>query len=554
MLKTDRTFLLTLAAVSLALTLPGLLLLAERWPINPDHILHAIVFKNISIQFWSGDWYPRWLMDANAGLGSQDAIFQPPLHNFFGVFLQWLAPFDTHGFGRLMLVTSFVLFFGGYGCYLWLREYFEQNQAQLGALIYITYPLVSLFLYDYSGFPGIDAIAVFPWMLLLAKKISEDPIKYAPYYAFSQAALIFAHLPSTLVFSGVPWLYAIVSAKSQDRLRVLSLVTLAALAGIALAAIYWAPVMINRSYMRYELYLSGAFDYRNNFIHLFYPFERFSDFDRLYTLCTTVIPFVFCLWDIRKKTPFAQHKTQVFFWLLVFAASIFMTLPASRPIWDHIAILHNLQFPKRFTIVAIPAFVFLITCWLPKLANASLFFTLSTICAIIVFESSAARWYSERMPPYQATMLNKQLIGEWSTVETVWMKNAGIRDLLNPPPRFLSVPPYQTITGVAEITNIAQTPRSFTFHAHVASPSALVALHRYYYPGWIVPDTMPQGISIAEHDALLAVNLPAGDYDVEIDQPWFPGEKLGDLLSGIALVIIGGWILFPKIKRLERHA
>ena len=545
--KSDRFFLLKLAMYAVVLSLPMWYLLAVRWPSHMDYIFHALILKNVSQQVWSGDWYPRWLTDVNAGLGSPVFLFQPPLSYLASILLQWLSPLDRFGLGRFIIIGSFFVFLGGCACYGWLREYFDKKSARYGAAIYITFPYVFDVFYDAFAMAWLAGIMCFPLMLWGATKLAASPLRYGWFYAFAQGILIFAHLPAAFIMSPIAWLYAVITAGPDKRKMVFCCVSAAALLGMMLGSMCLLPYWVNRSNVRYSSMPTGILDFNVNFIRLFYTTGSWFGNFSLSNLLSTLLPLLFCFWEIRKQKPFERNKTQLIFWLAVFIFGMFMLFPISKPVWNSVLMLNYIIFPVRFLTLSFAATVFIIANWLPKLRHAYVYFVLAILSGISTFTGVANVHYTPMPIPRVRNALTEQLM-PWSPYITSWMYNAGIRDSLNPPPRFLSVPPYQTITGSAEITKITQTPRTFTFHAHVTSPNALITLHRYYYPGWIVPDTMPPGISIAEHDALLAVNLPMGDYDVEIDQSWFPGEKLGDFLSGVALVIIVGWITVSRRK------
>jgi len=544
----DRNFLLKIAIYSVGITFPMWFLLAVRWPISGDYTFHSLILNNVSQQIWSGDWYPRWLPDTNAGLGSPVFIFSPPSVYFVGALLQWLAPVDPYGFGRLFLVASFFIFIGGLACYAWLREYFDRKSAHYGTTLYITFPITFFLLYLSFAIPSLSGIMVFPLLLMGATKLAANPLRYGWYYALAQGILTFTHLPSTLMFSGIGWLYAIVIAPPGKRLNVFCCVSTAAALGIMLASMCWVPLWFNTLNVLYDLAFTGGLDYNSNFISLFAADK--TDVGRnlggMLRPLIIVVPTFFCLLNIRNKKPLENNKIQVYFWGAVLACIIFMMFPFSKPLWDIIPLLHYIMFPTRLGMIAFPAIVFLMTNWLPKLENASIYFVLSIILGTSIFVLSANENYSQTLNPAQKNVLSHQLM-PWAHYTTIWMSKAGISDPASPPVRFLSVPLYKSVMGDAQLSGITQTSRSFSFHAHVASPTALVTLRRYFYPGWIVPDTMPKGVVIAEHDALLAVTLPMGDYDVQIKQPWFPGEKVGDLLSAVGLVILLLWIFSVRI-------
>jgi hypothetical protein len=330
-----------------------------------------------------------------------------------------------------------------------------------------------------------------------------------------------------------------------------------------------------------------------------------------------MLPILIYAYQVRELKPLEKNKSSVIFWSCILIYVIVMSTPISRPIWDRFDFLHNLQFPSRFIAASVPAAVFLITNWLPKLPNISASVMVVAMCSLMTFESLANYRFSTVVKPHILRAFKYQLVPQPSHM-TLWMRKAGIREPLNPPKRFLNVPSYKTIKGSAKIFDIYQTPRSFDFHTNVTTPQALVTLHRFYYPSWqvskvvaynsglatnyslvdivknyryaptnineISSDPMDlingkpiknprdlvsnyyiepitemalltqkhhhypewllnfKGIVVTERNSLLAVELPRGEYDVEITQPWFPGEKIANSVSAIAFGIIVLWV------------
>lgn len=616
-IRMDKKHIIMLAAYAIGLTLPLWYLLYELWPDNPDRYTHAMLMKNISQQFWEGDFYPRWLMYTNAGLGSIAALLHPPLPSFLGIPLQWLAPYDSYGFGRCLVVASFVIFLSGVFCYYWLRYYFSKDQSIYGALVYISFPLITYRLYNSFALPSICGMMIFPFFLIVSTRLSKHPVSAIPTYALAQAILIFAHLPSALMFSGVAWLHTIVSSERSKRNMVFVSVSFAALLGVLLGAIYWLPVWFNKPYILHEIFVSSGRDFRNNFISLISNKGPLKSLAQMSNLAAVIVPFTFCVWQMRRESIFTPNKPLIILWLMVYLGSVLMFSQLSLSLWEAIPVLHNLQFPSRFLAVCMPAIVFMVANWMPRLSERSMFFVVSVIFTIVWVQAAVVLTHTKNLQSYQEKILKYQLSPGGEFVSTPWMKEAGIADTTRLEKNLIFMPKFTTVSGRVNVMNIQQAPRSFAFRANVQSVRAVIALKRFYYPGWqisklvahntvsakdyslidvvknykyahsslndvsndpldlvngkpiptkqdiianyyIEPITdmalllqkhyhYPQwvlnfkGIVITQHKGLLAVELPRGRYDVELAQPWFPGEKIAASLSGVAFAIMVLW-------------
>ncbi len=542
-------FLLKILLIIAALALPAVYLMAIRWPFFIDHVLRSMLLNMSSSAILDGDLYPRWLMAANSGLGSPAMIFQPILSFYLALPLEWLKESDRFGLWRLLSINICYVFIGGCGYYYWLREHFGNRRAEYGAILFLISPgLFGSLLHGNSA--GLCTAAIIPWLLLSAKKTADNPARNAVFYALAQALLVLSHLPTTLVFSVIPPLYALVYSEKEKRLKTMVYLICGGLVGVAIASIYWLPIFMNKEFIWYDSFNSGFLNYNVHFPRIVKHPIMYAQFyfPGMAGICYLLIPFIFCCFAVRGKNPFAEQRRLIIFFLAIYAAGLFMIFPISRFLWDNLAILKDLQASGRFSILLWIAVIFIATCWLDKIGNHNLFYTLAITMCIMIFLLNSNYWYTARLSGYWNNVYANRLIPQ-NPHMTIWMRNAGIHDSMNPPRRFLNVAPSRVVSGEAEIADIIQDTRSISFKARVTSPEALVTLKRYYYPGWIAPEGMEKAITIREYDALLAVNLPQGEYEVTIKQPWFPGEKLGLIISACGLSILLIWTYIARRKR-----
>ncbi len=108
--------LLIIAAASLVNILPLIL-----YNISGDIDFHLVLIECFARQFWQGDIYPRWCMDANA-LGSSLPLFYFPLSYYVAALLYPLSHLgmSVHGIYTLSLLLATMVTV--LTCYLWLRD------------------------------------------------------------------------------------------------------------------------------------------------------------------------------------------------------------------------------------------------------------------------------------------------------------------------------------------------------------------------------------------------------------------------------------------------
>ena len=84
------TQVLAIVFVAVVLCIPCLLKGIPQGYDSQDHIGYQ---HHFSRQFWDGEWYPRWLAEANKGYGSPVFIIQYPLPDVFTAALRPLTHF-----------------------------------------------------------------------------------------------------------------------------------------------------------------------------------------------------------------------------------------------------------------------------------------------------------------------------------------------------------------------------------------------------------------------------------------------------------------------------
>jgi hypothetical protein len=535
------SFLLRLFLVWLCIVLPAAWLLSERWPVWVDHVLRAMLLDMVTAQIWQGDFYPRWLIEANAGLGSPVAIFQPLTSFYLALPLQFLRDLDPHGYGRLMMVNATLIFLGGMAMYRWLSEHMDHTSAQAGAMLYVAWGSMGALLSGYSA--GLCVFLIIPLFMLTAKKLSENPFYYIPHYALVLMALILSHLPSTLVFSAVPALYALLLAASKNRLRLIIALGICGLIALAISAIYWLPLFANTQFIRYDRYVGGFFTAEVHFPRLIkHPWHPTSFYwGQIVGVIVNIVIFLSTVLMVRRARPFEEQKRLVIFFLAVYLFGLFMLLPLSRWFWENIDIIKNLQFSARFWILISLPMIFLLSQWFYKLRGHYFCYPLIIAATIAMFFFQANHRYSGKHQEFWERVATHNLIPHAAHM-THAMRRAGIKDPMNPPAQFLSVPESKVLKGEATIENVNQDPYRITAEIDVSSPSAEIALKRFYYPGWKILSPAAPKIDIIQRGALLTLRVPRGEHQIEMVQH-IPKVREANLISlaglGILLMIAG---------------
>ncbi|MDX2112846.1 MAG: 6-pyruvoyl-tetrahydropterin synthase-related protein [Alphaproteobacteria bacterium] len=487
-------------------------------------------------------------MEANAGLGSPVAIFQPLTSFYLALPLQFLRDYDPHGYGRLMMVNSALIFLGGLAMYRWLMEHMDHTRAQAGAILYIFWGGMGRLADGHSAaFCVFLIVPVFMWV---ARRIADNPSYYLPHYAFVQALLILSHLPSTVIFSAIPGLYALINAPSGKRMHLMLALTLAVLVALMLSAIYWLPLTGNESFIRSHLYTNW---FHSPEMHFPRFLKHVSLPDTFYwpgivSVMASLIIFASMLWIVKSEKPLSPDKSPVIFFCAMYLVAMFMIFSSSRWLWENFELLKKLQFSIRFGLVTHLCLIFLLSYWYHKLKGHSFCYPLVIFLTVAGLIFHANYRYDDTHQDYWQRVEQYKLVPHKSHM-THAMRRAGIVQPLDPPAHFLNVPESEILEGEAEVILMIQGVNEIFIDVEVTSPQAEIALKRYHYPGWkIISPTLPR-IDVIERGALLTLRAPQGTHDIEMVQH-IPKVREANLISwaGLGLLImIAGFVRRYKL-------
>ena len=87
---------------------------------SSDGVFHAVLYKHFSSQLWAGEFYPRWLMGMNGGLGSASCFYYPPVPYYLTAMVKPFFARDVQGWHQLGFSAAIALAISGVCAYLWL--------------------------------------------------------------------------------------------------------------------------------------------------------------------------------------------------------------------------------------------------------------------------------------------------------------------------------------------------------------------------------------------------------------------------------------------------
>lgn len=341
--------------VGLILSVP---LLIFGFPAVGDSIFHYQWQANFTRQFFDGDLYPRWLLSTNAGYGSPDFLFYGPVPFYVGTLVSTFLVSDPQAWQQLGISSAISLCLSGIFAFLWLRHYGTLLAAAIGAILYMAFPYHLLTdLYVRGAYGEFWAFTWLPLILYFSRAVAERSTSYIP-LALSYSALVFTHLPTTLIFSPVAFCYGVFCAL-KNRAVTRSIIGLGVSygLGIALSAIFWFPAITLKKYT--ESWTDGPFNYAHNFVFINYP-DGFRVMSVVALSMIVMFLLVALYLFLNRKNNLKTHR-DIVFWSSIVVFSIFMMTRLSAILWELIPVIQSIPFPWRFHVLIVVAMVPLLT-------------------------------------------------------------------------------------------------------------------------------------------------------------------------------------------------
>lgn len=569
-------------------------------PVETDAELHIFRTAELSHLLRGGAVYPRWAPDFYFGHGYPLYNYYASLTYYLGAALMILPGVDAVLAVKLVFVLGFLGC--GLGVYCFVHQLWGRRPAVLAATVYLYAPYIQYIDPHARGvLAEFFSFALFPWVLwaftLPPGVCRLGASRFVP-AVLLLGALIFTHNLMALVFTVVlaAWLVWQILAqipasggagripvspggkpnpgKGEVMVRVFSPhapLLLALVLGVAVAAFFWLPVILERDAVQLGNLVSdgGHFDFRNHFL----SWQELLRPTILLDLGATAPGFLFNLgvaqWVLGllgggvlwwRKVP---HRWLGLFFVLAAALLLWLVLPGSSALWERVPLMPYLQFPWR--LLGPVAFCLAVLSGIGAAALERLVGEkgiewvlaglVAAVLALALPLSYPPEWPAEFGPTDPAGILQRELKGRWlGTTSTGDYVPADV--LVVPRPQQQVVDSYLA-GGPVDRVNRATLPEGSTVRLAQERPLEWVyqirgdepfifRLYHFYFPGWVaLLDGELVGIEPAEPDGFITVMIPAGDHQLVIAFRQTAARTLAWSVSGLALVACGlvGWRL-----------
>lgn len=549
-----------------------------------DSLKHLVMSRHFIDQLAAGELYPRWLGGLNDGLGSPVMFFYGPVPDYMTALFRPLAGSDPEGWHQLCLAAALAVLASGFSAYAWLQRLGNDSAALIGAISYMATPYhLTVALYQRFAFAELWGFVWMPLVLWLVHAVLERRRGAGFGLAVSYALLIMTHLPTTLLFSLIPPLYALCLAKTECRVRVSATVVGAMLLGLGMSSVYLVPALLLQPYVQLKAMESGQFYFGNNF--LFYGPRFIPELDALLKYQGVVNGGSFMVlmgaYGLGKRLLPLSGERVARFWVLVGATAFFMVLQLSKPVWELLPMVQKVQFPWRFGTVLTLSMAALLTLWLGAAGqllsrtNVALLVIVGLVglmefVPIVVKEyltypdwsrEPSLDWLEDQMAPKGAFvkgMVGAAKVGSY----TDFLPNGVDPGLLGDPVksfitlRTLASAPEVDVVKPASGMSLLQINHMTSRHLVLAVQSetpVTLQVRQFYFPGWVATvrgETTELKVRPSRPSGLIEVDVPAGRHDIDLVLKAGPAERSGRIISLISVIVF--WAGWARLRYLAR--
>jgi hypothetical protein len=301
-----------------------------------------------------GNLYPSLQTESNFGLGDVGVRFYPPLASYLFSFFRFIT---GNWFDGSCLFFISLFFVSGLGVYLWVKEWYSDSAALIGAVVYILAPYHFVQIYIGSLYAEFTAAAIVPFCFLFITRICQK-CRWIDVLGlmFSFALLTLSHLPTLIMASLVFLIYSLLSLRKENYFNSLFKLGISVLSSLLLTAFYWVKMVTELDFVKHtdEKYYTGYYSFAERFVFpgISQTYRRLTshneslEFAALITLGILIPNLLLYLLQGKKERKYPMPAV-----LAITLFSFIMITPLSTSIWQISSVLQRIQFPYRWLIL-----------------------------------------------------------------------------------------------------------------------------------------------------------------------------------------------------------
>ena len=493
--------------------------LGGRFLPTHDGEYHIIRFMEFYRMLSQGYMFPRWAPTINSGYGLPLFQFMYPFPNYmaalFHVFgVEFVTAFKyTSAFAYL----STLLF-----CFLWLKTKWSQKGAVIGtiAAAFVPYWFVELYVRG-----SIGEIWAITFLFLGFFSIEK---RSALLLTLATCLLTLSHNGLSIIFLPILGLYVLYRLNAKW----LACFVL----GIGMSSWFWLPALFESHYM-VGLNTVNVIDHFASIPELLIPSwgTEFSGIGTSGNKMSLQIGAAVFLWIgymvFRLKNASKKHTSELLVIISILVVSIYLVLPSSGWVWQHVPVLPYLQYPWRLLVLIIP-----FTAWVSAFATEYskklwIPIILVSLSVLFAYQYTRGAQYEPRNDAYYTSRSNftdgtSSMGNSLSTIWTPWKETKSLTiatDVVGNP-------------IIVDGPNEKFLDRQYTV---ALVRDTVVRFHILYFPGWTAyVDGVLTPIDY-QSQGTIDIHVPQGTHTVHLVMQETLIRAVADVISVGSLVIFG---------------
>lgn len=519
---------------------------------------------------------PRWIPDLGFGFGYPLYNFYPPFVYYLGSLIHFLG----FSFTNATKIVMGIGFFCSAGfMFLWIRRRFGYIAGLFAALLYTYAPYHSVDIYVRGALSEFFTFVFVPAVLWTTDLLFEKKEnRYIVLNSLFFALLILTHTLVILQFLPIYALYIgilLISHKrdiKQNFVRIL----ISLFIGLGLTAYFWLPSFTEKQFTLVDAILTK--ELASYAIHFVCPMQLWSSpwgyggsvagcidglsfqAGKVQLILGGVGVFLTLFFSLRKKNYSGALGSAIFLF------SLFMTLPFSKFIWDHVSVLWYIQFPWRYLLFIAVGSAFLggyiLSIFQRKWGIYVGILFAVTFSVLNIYQirnyfqpqqylSLSDAYYTSRE---DITWRVSRMSYEYVPKEVATRKSAQNTTELAISTDMVSKQSYSKLSAnmsVTELENKSQLKRYSVNVYNTKAHFAVLQINTFNFPGWKVYVNGKEFNDRAKNSLdLIQIELPAGKYDIVVKFTDTPIRLASNIISMITLVGIFGYSVLRKVKKI----
>jgi len=557
--------------VLVVLLLPSFLaitLLQPGLPRTADGYLHLLRVVEIDQAWRDGILYPRWAPDMAYGYGY-------PIFNYFAPLLYHLTE-GVHVLGlgfesafKVVLIGSLLL--AAWGTYALTNDILGARAGILASAAYIYAPFMLREIFVRGSYAQFLAMCIMPAALWSCRRLLT---RHHPLYLVTTpllcGAIILSHNITGMLFLPFGALFGIWTVLVSRRRDKVKWAILALVASVTLVSLFLMPALIEAPLVKLNRLSQDYFDFRQHFLTLreiLSPsvIPDSSSFNPVWLLnLGTVWIALDCvgLAALVLGSVTRGQRRQIAFFGVMLVVSVFMSLPTSTLLWEHVPLLAFAEFPWRFLGTAILGTAVLAgasVCLWARLPWRRLETLITAVSLVSIISASFVHLYAvwpparlEELSPEDVVMheVRTGILGTTSASECLPVS------VVEEPSGSPLVSQYRSGGPISKLDmeSLPESARaeevehtSVLDKYHISSSVPFTArFNTFYFDGWRATiDGEPVPISPSYPEGLITFPVPAGNHDIEVhfgDTPVRTVANLVTLSTLLALIALAAWL------------